>query len=364
MAATSPALPRTEASRRTGTAPRPHRNRAALNRIWVTLLALVLLALYLMPLAYGITTSLKSKAQASEPGSPALPFEAQTMEIDGRRYDLYDVPLESGTQQLVLFQKGRESSIFLDPNNLDAPPIEWEGRWRTLEPVRELSPKWNNYPEAFTTINFAQLLGNTLYYSLLSTFGAVASAAIVGYGFARFRFPGRNVLFILVIATIILPPQVTLVPKYAFFLQIGWVGTWLPLIVPQFFSNGYNVFLMRQYFMTIPRAMDEAAMIDGAGPFRIFWSVILPQAKAALLAVALFHFFFAWNDFFEPLVYLAGAADRHPLTVGLRYFNGNYSTEPQLIQAASVMTLIIPLLLFFFAQRAFIQGVVITGVEK
>ena len=130
----------------------------------------------------------------------------------------------------------------------------------------------------------------------------MASAVCVAYGFSRFRFPGRNGLFLLMLATIILPFQVTLIPQYAVFLQLGWVGTWLPLIVPHFFSNAYNVFLLRQYFLTIPRELDEAAMIDGAGSFRILRSVIIPQAKAAIVAVSLFHFFWAWNEFFLPLV--------------------------------------------------------------
>ena len=198
-------------------------------------------------------------------------------------------------------------------------------------------------------------------YAGITTIAATFSAAIVAYGFARFKFPFQNVLFIVLISTIILPPQVTLVPTYAFFFQLGWVGTWLPLIVPQFFSNAYNVFLLRQYFMTIPTSLEEAARIDGAGPIRTFVSVILPQAVPALIAVSLFHFFFAWNDFFGPLIYLAGSADINPIAVGLFRFNGLYSSEPQLIQAASILTMIIPLLIFFFAQRFFMQGIVLTG---
>ena len=360
MAAAAPTQARPAAAK---VASHSRRRRLRTNLL-VTLLAAAVLALYLMPLAYGISTSLKSKSQSTDPASSILPAEPAIFEYEGERYELYQVPFEGEMRELALVQRGREASSFLDPQNPEAGLVEWEGRWRTLDAVREIAPQWQNYADAFRTIDFLELLRNTLYYAGVSTLGAVASAALVGYGFARFHFPFRNVLFVLVIATIILPPQVTLVPKYAFFLQIGWVGTWLPLIVPQYFANGYNIFLMRQYFLTIPRAMDEAAMIDGAGPPRIFWSVILPQAKAALLAVALFHFFFAWNDFFEPLIYLAGIDYRYPLTVGLRYFNGVYSSEPQLIQAASVMTLIIPLLIFFLAQRYFIQGVVITGVEK
>ena len=149
-------------------------------------------------------------------------------------------------------------------------------------PAYRLAFQWSNYPTAFQFIDFLRLLGYTFLYAGVTTIAATISAAIVAYGFARFKFPFQNVLFIVLISTIILPPQVTLVPTYAFFFQLGWVGTWLPLIVPQFFSNAYNVFLLRQYFMTIPTSLEEAARIDGAGPIRTFVSVILPQAVPAL----------------------------------------------------------------------------------
>jgi len=196
-------------------------------------------------------------------------------------------------------------------------------------------------------------------------FGTLIASSMVAYGFSRFRFPLRGPLFIVLMSTIILLPAVTLVPTYAFFVKVlGWGGTWLPLIVPQMFGNAYNVFLLRQYFLTIPREMEEAAMIDGAGPIRTFLSVILPQSIPALTAVALFHFFFAWNDFFGPLIYLAGNRKANPITVGLTEFNGLNRTEPHLILAAVVISMIIPLSIFFMAQRVFIQGIVTTGVDK
>jgi multiple sugar transport system permease protein len=198
----------------------------------------------------------------------------------------------------------------------------------------------------------------------VSTVGAVLSSVCVAYGFSRFRFPGRNGLFLVLLSTIILPLQVTLIPTFAVYAALGWVGTWLPLIVPHFFANAYNVFLLRQYFLTIPRELDEAAMIDGAGPFRILRSVVVPQARAAIVAVSLFHFFWAWNEFFLPLIYLQGDRELQPLSVGIAEFNGAYSTEPTLIQAAAVMALVIPVVVFFLAQRAFMRGVVITGVDK
>lgn len=276
--------------------------RKILLRGTITLVTLLLLAIYLMPLGYGAVTSLKSKQQVADPTAPILPAEAARYEYEGREYDVYQVPTEDGIQQWALVNKGRESSEFVDPANPEAGLVEWQGRWRTLEPARSLDFQWNNYPRAWETIDFLRLMLNTLMYALTTMVGAVVSSAFVAYGFARFRFPGKGLLFMVLMGTIILPPAVTLVPTYAFFTYIGWTGTWLPLIVPQFFANAYNVFLLRQYFLTIPNEMEEAAAIDGAGPLRTFISVILPQAVPALTAVSLFHFFFAWNDFFGPLI--------------------------------------------------------------
>jgi multiple sugar transport system permease protein len=333
-------------------------------KMLITSVALVLLLMYLMPLGYSIVTSLMTRSQAADVQAPLLPSTRATFEYQGRAYDILRVPIEGEIRALALVRPGRAASVFVDPDDPAAAEITWEGSWRTLDPVYELGLQWNNYPRAFQFIDFLQLLRNTLMYALVTTFAATSSAAIVAYGFARFKFPGKGLLFMLLISTIFLPMQVTLVPTYAIFYQLGWVGTWLPLIVPTFFANAYNVFLLRQYFLTIPTELEEAARVDGAGPIRTFVSIILPQAVPALIAVSLFHFFFAWNDFFGPLIYLAGSQDLQPISVGLFRFNGLYSSEPQLIQAASIMTMALPLLIFFFAQRFFMQGVVITGVDK
>lgn len=351
-----------------GQAPAGDRDGASMRRlivkVLITSVALVLLLLYIMPLGYSLLTSLKNKNQVSDVQAPVLPSARVTFEYEGASYEVFSVPLEDGTRELALSRRGRTDSGFIDPANPEAGELHWVGSWRTLDPVYELAPQWGNYPTAFRFINFLQLLRNTLFYAVVTTIAATSSAAIVAYGFARFRFPGKSLLFMVLISTIILPSQATLVPTYAFFYQLGWVGTWLPLIVPTFFSNAFNVFLLRQYFLTIPREIEDAARVDGAGPIQTFLLVMLPQAVPALIAVSLFHFFFAWNDFFGPLIYLAGSQDLLPISVGLFRFNGIYSSEPQLIQAASIMTMILPLLIFFFAQRFFLQGVVITGVDK
>jgi multiple sugar transport system permease protein len=171
-------------------------------------------------------------------------------------------------------------------------------------------------------------------------------------------------MFTFLIATIFLPSAVTLIPVYTIFVKLGWVGTWLPLLVPTFFANAYDVFLLRQYLLTIPREMDEAAAIDGAGPFRTLISVILPQAWPVIVAVTIFHFVYSWNDFFDPLIYLSTKPELQPLAVGLSQFQGIHFTAPGLVQAGTLMTMVVPVLLFVVFQRFFVRGIVITGVEK
>ncbi len=331
----------------------------------LTLFAVMIASAFLMPLAYMVVTSFKDQSQLTAVGAPLYPAAPETFEYEGQVLEVFDVPTEDGTVHAwALLEPHREDALFIDPANPAAGPITWEGRWRTLEQHWTFELSLDNFGNAWETIEFPLLFVNTLAIAGISTLGAVLSALCVAYGFSRFRFPGRNGLFLLMLATIILPFQVTLIPQYAVFLQLGWIGTWLPLLVPHFFSNAYNVFLLRQYFLTIPRELDEAAMIDGAGPFRILRSVIVPQAKPAIVAVSLFHFFWAWNEFFLPLVYLQSQPDLQPLAVGLGRFNALYSQEPTLIQAAALMAMALPVLVFFVAQRAFMRGIVFSGVEK
>lgn len=287
--------------------------------------------------------------------------------VPGEKYTLYNMP---DGQQWALVKEGlpgRTDTFWVDPENLDAGIFPWNEQWvQSLKPVKQLDPQWGNYPFAYKEINFPRLLFNTSFIAIVGMIGTIISSICVAYAFARFPIPGKGILFIILISTIVLPRQVTLVPTYAFFSDkyLGWTGTWLPLIVPHFFANAYNVFLLRQFFRTLPRELDEAAMIDGAGPLRVLWSVIIPQSYPAIVAVALFHFVFAWNDYFEPLIYLLGKRELQPITVGIQQFNYVYDQQPQYIQATSLMALVVPVLLFFFAQKVFMRGVVITGVDK
>ena len=331
----------------------------------VSLFALIIAITYLLPFGNMALMAVKNGEQiVTSATGPVLPVDPAYFTYEGTEYPVYSVPTDAGVQEWALVDKGRRSSQFVDPANPAAGLIEWEGSWRTLEPAYSVQPHFENFGTAWDLVRFPLLFRNTLIIAVAGMIGTTLSSICVAYAFARFPIPGKNILFIILIGTIILPGQVTLIPTYAFFAAIGWTGTWLPLIVPHFFSNAYNVFLLRQFFMTLPRELDEAAMIDGATPLQILRLVILPQAWPAIIAVALFHFIFAWNDYFGPLLYLLGQPDLQPLSVGVQIFNFRYGPQPELVQATSLMAMIVPLLIFFFTQRFFMRGVVITGVDK
>jgi multiple sugar transport system permease protein len=338
--------------------------RRFLGRASLALVAVLLLSAFLLPLLSMVTLSLEQAGQRTTAGAPFYPAAPATGTYQGETYDIYAVPIDGTTRNLMLVTKGRTQSTFVDPADPSQTPIVWQGAWRTLQQAWTFSPNLDNFTTVWAQLNFPRLLFNTAAVAVLSTIGAVLSSALVAYGFARFRFPGKNILFVILIATIILPFQVTLIPTYAVFTKLGWTGTWLPLVVPHFFANAFNVFLLRQYFLSIPRDLDEAATIDGAGPFRILRSVILPLSVPAITAVSLFHFFYSWNDFFLPLLYLSGKPDLQTLPIAIQQYNALYVSQPTLIQASALMTMAVPVVVFFLAQRAFMRGVVITGVEK
>ena len=358
----APPLPAIDVER----ARRKPANRAAtLKSFVVTFFAVVVLAAFLSPMLRTVTTALKSTEQITQAGSPLWPADSATFEFEGEVYDIYHVPLPDGsTQDLALVQKGRQESQFINPANPEGGLITWQGSWRALESSWELAPKWSNFADVWEIIDFPRLLFNTAALAVIGTIGTLLSCVVVAYGFARFRFPGRNVLFLLLLSTIFLPAAVTLIPTYTIFVQLGWVGTWLPLLVPAFFANAYDVFLLRQYFLTLPRELDDAAKIDGAGPFKILTAIIIPQSWAVIVAVSVFHLVYTWNLYFEPLLYLSSKPDLQPIATGLARFNSIYGSSPELVQAATLMTIIIPMAVFFVAQRAFMRGIVITGVEK
>lgn len=225
---------------------------------------------------------------------------------------------------------------------------------------------WSNYPDALAFLppemrNGLVPLENTLIIAGMSVIGTVLSSSLVGFAFARLKFPGRDWLFGLLLATMMLPDAVTMMPRFLIFRSLGWVDTLLPLWVPSFFAAAFNVFLLRQFFLGIPQELEDAARIDGCGPFGIYWKIMLPLIKPALAAVTLLTFLGAWKDFLNPLIYIS-SQDKMPLSYVLQLFNTTHGSQPGLLMAATTLVMVPVVVLFFFTQRYFIEGISLTGI--
>ena len=223
--------------------------------------------------------------------------------------------------------------------------------------------QWDNYVKIFTELPFARFTLNSVIITVLNTIGVVFTSALVAFGFSRLRARGRDALFIILISTIMLPAQVILVPTFLLFKYLNWINTFLPLIVPAFFGGGaFNIFLLRQFFMTIPFEYDEAAIMDGANWFTIFWRIMLPLSKPALATVAVLNIVAVWTDFFGPLIYL-NDLNKMTLAVGLSFLRGQRSAALTLLMAGSMFATLPILIIFFMAQRYFVEGIQLTGLK-
>lgn len=225
---------------------------------------------------------------------------------------------------------------------------------------------WRNYPDALKYLppetHFGLVnLANTLIIAGLSVIGAVLSSSLVAYGFSRLRWPGRDWLFGALLATMMLPDAVTMMPRFLIFRDLHWVDTLLPLWAPSFFAGAFNVFLLRQFFLGIPRELEDAARIDGCGPLATWWRVMLPQVRPALAAVAIMTFLGAWKDFMGPLIYIS-SPEKMPLSYLLQLYNASHGGEPALLMAATTLVALPVIVLFFFTQRYFVEGVTLTGM--
>jgi multiple sugar transport system permease protein len=221
---------------------------------------------------------------------------------------------------------------------------------------------WSNYPNVLTYIPFMTYLWNTMQVCFWNVLGTLISCSLAAYALARLRFPGRTASFAIVLSTMMLPYPVTVIPLYILFKNLGWVGTFYPLTVPAFFGNAFFIFLLRQFFMTIPLELSEAAKVDGASEFRIYAQIILPLSKPALATTALFTFLWTYTDFLNPLIYLTDNST-YTLSLGLNGFLGAHSAEWALLMAASVLFTLPIIILYFFAQKTFIQGIQTTGLK-
>jgi multiple sugar transport system permease protein len=244
------------------------------------------------------------------------------------------------------------STSLKEPSAIFILPPQW-----IPDPIR-----WQNYPEALQAQPFLQFFLNTLTITVLATLGTVLTASMAAFAFARLRFPLRSLWFSIVIATLMLPSIVTLIPTFILFRTLGWIDTFLPLIVPYWFGGGaFNIFLLRQFFMTIPLELDEAARMDGASNYRIYGQIILPLAKPALATVTIFGIIAHWNEFVLPLIYLH-SSEKWTMAIGLQGFSDLYSTQWHWLMAASTVMVLPLILLFFSAQRYYLEGIQMSGI--
>lgn len=235
-----------------------------------------------------------------------------------------------------------------------------------VEPVRHIGLRWRNYPEALEFLPPETNMGlayvrNTLFLVVMNVIGTLFSSALVAYAFARLRFPGRNVLFTILLSTMMLPGAVTLLPQFLIFRELGWIDTLNPLWVPAFFASAFNIFLLRQFFMQIPYELEDAAKIDGCSYLKTFWSILMPQIKPALAVIAIWTFMGAWNNFMGPLIYI-NSPEKMPIAYAVQLFQGERAGEPGLLMAFVTMSMVPVLALFAFAQRYFIEGVTLSGL--
>jgi multiple sugar transport system permease protein len=239
-------------------------------------------------------------------------------------------------------------------SDIFARPLQW---WP--DPIQ-----WKNFGETIGSRYFPylRLLGNSMFFAGGVTIGTVLSCAAVGYGFARLRFPGRDILFGITLATLMIPPIVTFIPTYVLFAKLQLIGGFTPLIAPAFFGNAFFIFMMRQFFLGIPRDLSDAARIDGAGEFRIFWQIMLPLVRPALMVVAVFSLLYTWHDFFGPLIYLQDQS-QFPLSLGLYAFKSQRTAEWAKIMMGSFLTTLPLIIVFLFTQRYFLRGIATTGLK-
>jgi len=326
--------------------------------------------LFVIPFAWLVSTSLKSDDEQAVFPPVWIPTQ-QVLVHSVKRPD--GTPgrlstLKDGTK-VVEFEELPSGDIKVAPllpdGNVDKSKVITSTR-SELTKVRRIEPRWLNYVEALMylppdTFYGWTFLKNSLILTVLSVLGTVLSSSMVAYSFARLRWPGREGWFKVMLATMMIPGAVTLMPQFLIFRSLGWIDTLKPLWVPAFFGSAFNIFLLRQFFLGIPNELEDAAKIDGCGPFTTYWKVMLPQVKPALAAIAIMAVLAAWNNFQGPLIYLS-SPEQMPMAYGLQLYQQDHAGEPGLMMAASTMVVLPIVILFFFSQRYFIEGVSLSGL--
>ena len=324
----------------------------------------ILLTLYLAPVLFMIVTAMMPTSQLGDKKAPLYPARIVSYTYDGQEYQLYNVPMENGIRQMALIKPGRTSSLLIDPGHPENGLIEWQGDWSTLTGIYEFHIAWENFAHLFDSMPVSKMVGNTFLLVLIGEIGILCSSIVVAYGFARFSLPGGNFLFYVLIATILIPEKVTFIPTFYMYIKVlQWRGTILPLLVHLFFGNAVYIFLLRQNFKSFPVDLEEAAMLDGAGPLRRLISVILPQAWPVVITVSLLHFFYTWNETRLASLYLGSISTWKPISFAVQNYQSLIPID-NLIEASTLIMLAVPVLILFLAQRYFLQGLVITGTEN
>jgi len=328
---------------------------------------------FAIPFLWMLLTAFKSDQDVFHSPPRWLPYDNVRVEVNGQQLPLYTVKTEQGVKQLALLEIVEGNGTFIDPTR-PAEKLEYEiqqGTERIAEPIMEVSFRWQNFPDAMNRgsrpgvgASFWVYFKNSLIIAFFTIVGTLLSNTPVAYAFARIKFPGRDILFVIILATMMLPFQVTMIPVYLFFNNtLGWGDSFLPLIIPAFFANAWDVFLLRQFFKTIPEEMCDAARVDGASEWQIFTKIVLPLSTPVLATITVFTFLYAWNDFTGPLLFL-NSPRNFTMALGLQDFQGQKTIVwNQLMAAATVFTLPI-VIAFFFAQKTFIQGIKLTGSKE
>jgi multiple sugar transport system permease protein len=325
--------------------------------------------LFFIPFIWMTSTSLKTRLDIGRIPPNFLPRENKTVEIEGETYPVFTLTLANSATKEVAVQ-GYEGSdaIVVDPTN---PTQTTKVPKAALSEILIVKFHWENYINAMTrasrpglNVTFFTYLKNSLIIAFFCIIGTLISCTPVAYGFARIPFPGRDALFIFVLATMMLPFQVTMIPLFKFFNEtLHWGDTFLPLIVPTFFANAWDIFLLRQFFRTIPSEMSDAARVDGANEWQIFIKLIIPLSIPVISTIAVFTFLWAWNDFTGPLIYLQ-SHQNYTMALGLQDFQGQREILWNQLMAASVVFTVPIIIAFFFLQKQFIQGIKLTGGKE
>ena len=339
----------------------------------LTYLALfVFSGIFILPFLWMLSSSFKSLDTIFEYPPSLIPTEFVAVERAGKSLPVADYSPPQGSPQTVLITDERPNEYQVEPyQGKSLPPTPdtqppTSSSWVPISAVkkqRQVHIRFQNYREAWEAEPFAQFALNTVIITSFGIIGQVMSASLVAFAFARLEWPGRKFFFLLVLATMMLPSEVTMIPTYLIFRHLGWIDTFLPLIVPSFLGGGaFSIFLFRQFFLTLPKELDEAAQIDGCSSFGIYRHILMPLCKPIIATIAIFSFVGHWNDFLTPLIYL-NSTEKFTLAIALRFFQGAYNTDMHLLMAASTLMLLPVILVFFLGQKHFVKSIVMSGTK-